>query len=192
MRIGLLGGSFNPPHDGHLHISLAALRLLKLDAVWWLVSPGNPLKDPAQNAPYAERLDMCARMTAPHPRIVTSDLEDQLGTARTVETLSALLPRFPATDFVFLMGMDNSAQFHKWHRWQDIADMIALAHFPRPPYGRTAPPGPLRSYEGVQHYIVRRPEAVLLAPRQNYWITGGRMMDISSTALRAAAQQPQK
>src|SRR6266700_1688109 len=106
MTIGLFGGSFNPAHSGHLYVSLTAMRRLGLDYVWWLVSPGNPLKDGRDMASFEKRL-ASARRTARHPRLIVSDIERQLGTRYTIDTVAALQRRFPAIRFVWLMGSDN-------------------------------------------------------------------------------------
>ncbi len=131
-RIGLLGGSFNPAHDGHLHISRLALRRLQLDEVWWLVSPQNPLKPTAGMAPFAERLAAAARVVAAERRIRVSDLEAGLGSTYTADTIAALRRRFPRARFVWLMGSDNLAQLPYWKRWQDIVRSIPFAVFDRP------------------------------------------------------------
>ena len=131
LRIGLLGGSFNPAHAGHLYVSLTALRRLGLDYVWWLVSPGNPLKDAADMAPFAARLDS-ARHAARHPRIIVTDIERRLGTRYTIDTVTALQRRFPRVSFVWLMGSDNLASFHRWRGWQQIAARLAVVVVQRP------------------------------------------------------------
>jgi nicotinate-nucleotide adenylyltransferase len=129
MRIGLLGGSFDPAHDGHLYVSRIALRRLKLDYVWWLVSPGNPLKP--QPAPLDVRLTR-ARLLARDKRIIVTDLESRLGTRFTIDTVAALQRRFPMVEFVWLMGSDNLEQFSHWRRWRDIAARIPIAVVRRP------------------------------------------------------------
>ncbi len=133
MRIGLLGGSFNPAHDGHRHITLAALRHLRLDRVWWMVSPQNPLKPAAGMAPYAERLEAAARL-ARHPRIEVSDIEARLGTRYTVDTIRALKRRYPSTRFVWLMGADNLIEIPRWHDWSGIFTRVPIAVFNRNSY----------------------------------------------------------
>jgi nicotinate-nucleotide adenylyltransferase len=132
-RIGLLGGSFNPAHEGHRHISLIALQQLKLDAVWWLVSPQNPLKPSAGMASQAERL-IGARKIACHPRIIPSDIERHLGTRYTADTLAELTRRFPLVQFVWLMGADNLGQITRWRRWEKIFARAVVAVFDRSPY----------------------------------------------------------
>jgi nicotinate-nucleotide adenylyltransferase len=142
--IGLLGGSFNPAHAGHRHISLLALNKLKLDEVWWLVSPGNPLKDPATLAPFAERLASARRM-ATHPRIRVSDVEQQAGTRFTADTIKKLKARHPRVQFVWLMGADNLAGFHRWRRWRWIAAQMPMLVFDRAPFSHRS----LRSKAGL-------------------------------------------
>ena len=132
-RIGILGGSFNPAHRGHLDISLKALRQLGLDQVWWLVSPQNPLKPADGMAPFAERL-AAARRLARNPRIRVTDLEQRLGSRYTAESLKLLRRRFPETRFVWLMGADNLAQIAQWRDWQQIFHLVPIAVFARPSY----------------------------------------------------------
>jgi nicotinate-nucleotide adenylyltransferase len=132
-RIGLLGGSFNPAHQGHLHISLLALKRLGLDEVWWMVSPQNPLKPSDGMAPFAERLADASRL-ARHPRIRVSAIEAKLGTTYTAETLKRLTRRFPRDRFVWLMGADNLAQIDRWKDWQEIFNTVPVAVFARPSY----------------------------------------------------------
>jgi nicotinate-nucleotide adenylyltransferase len=130
-RIGLLGGSFNPAHQAHRHISLIALRRLKLDAVWWLVSPQNPLKSTVGMASLERRLAK-AREVAAHPDIHASAAETALGTQYTVDTLEALIDKFPQAHFVWLMGGDSLASFHLWRRWKAIARLLPIAVVARP------------------------------------------------------------
>ncbi|HXI86632.1 MAG TPA: nicotinate-nucleotide adenylyltransferase [Parvularculaceae bacterium] len=130
-KIGLLGGSFNPPHAGHREISLLALDWLGLDAVWWLVSPGNPLKDPAASAPYERRLSE-ARKVARHPAIVVSNFEQRRHLRYTVDTLAALGDLWPQMRFVWLMGADNLATINQWKDWRRIFLLAPVAVFNRP------------------------------------------------------------
>jgi nicotinate-nucleotide adenylyltransferase len=136
-RIGLLGGSFNPAHSGHLHISRIALSALALDAVWWLVSPQNPLKSTRGMAPFAARLAQ-ARALAAHPRIRVSDFESRLGSRYTFMTLGQLKRRFPRTRFVWIMGADNLRQISRWRQWERIFTMVPIAVFDRPGYSLSA------------------------------------------------------
>ena len=136
-RIGLLGGSFNPAHEGHLHISLEAMKRLKLDAVWWLVSPQNPLKSTDGMAAYEDRFASAEAM-ARHPRIHVSDIEQTLGTRYTVDTLRQLIKRAPRNQFVWLMGADNLAQLHRWKEWDQLLQLSPLAVLDRAPYALRA------------------------------------------------------
>ena len=136
-RVGLLGGSFNPAHDGHRHVSLLALKRLGLDAVWWLVSPQNPLKPESGMAPLADRLAR-ARAVARHPRIRPTDIETRLGTRYTVDTVRALRRRWPHIRFVWLIGADNLLQLPRWHRWDMLFRLVPIAVFARHPYSLRA------------------------------------------------------
>lgn len=133
-RIGLLGGSFNPAHQGHRHISLEAISAMGLDEVWWLVSPGNPLKEGASDmAPFEARLKSAKRM-ARGTAIRASDFEAHAGTRYTVDTLGKLLCRHPRTRFIWLMGADGLSDFHRWKKWRRIAEMVPIAVISRPGY----------------------------------------------------------
>lgn len=133
-RIGLMGGSFNPAHGGHRFIALQAIRALDLDEVWWLVSPGNPLKEAARDmAPYAARV-ASARAMARHAPIRVSTVEARLGTRYTVDLLEKLPRLYPKKRFVWIMGSDNLAGFHRWQRWRDIARALPIAVIARPGY----------------------------------------------------------
>lgn len=131
--VGLLGGSFNPAHAGHRHVSEMALKFLKLDEIWWLVSPQNPLKPAADMAPLRSRLASAARHSA-HPRMRATAVEDELGTRYTADTLRALRRRFPRTRFVWLMGADNLRQIPRWEAWSSIFHLMPIAVFARPAY----------------------------------------------------------
>ena len=132
LRIGLLGGSFNPPHEGHVHVSDAALKKLRLDYVWWLVSPQNPLKPSRGMASFAKRLEAATRLAHRHPRMIATDIEAKLGTRFTIDSLRALKRRFPQLRFVWLMGSDNLVQIPRWRRWQQIFSEVPVAVVARP------------------------------------------------------------
>lgn len=132
-RIGLLGGSFNPAHRGHRRISLAVMEPLGLDEIWWLVSPGNPLKPKTGMAPYGARL-RSARAMAVRSRIRVSEFEVRAGTIYTVDTIEALLRRWPGHQFIWLMGEDTVARFHQWKDWRRLAAMLPIAVLSRPGY----------------------------------------------------------
>ena len=130
MTVGLLGGSFDPPHEGHVQISRAALKRFGLDQLWWLVTPGNPLKEnpPASMA----RRVQAAREIMDHPKVRISDIEARLGTRYTAQTLRALRKSYPRVRFVWLMGADNLAHFHRWKDWREILDSVPVGVLARP------------------------------------------------------------
>lgn len=137
VRIGILGGSFNPAHAGHRHVAEVARRALALDQVWLMVSPGNPLKPASGMAPFAERLASARRVAAP-PRVIATDIEARIGTRHSWRTLAGLRRRFPRAEFVFLVGADNLATLHRWERWRRVAGTAKLAVVPRPGATRRA------------------------------------------------------
>lgn len=145
VRTGLLGGSFNPAHGGHRRISLFALKALGLEEIWWLVSPGNPLKPRAGMAPYAARYRSALAQARRAPIKVTA-IEAQLGTRYTIDTLQALVRRFPDREFVWLMGSDNVAQFHQWKAWRAIARTMPIAVIARPGYERKVAASPAAAW----------------------------------------------
>lgn len=136
-RIGLLGGSFNPAHAGHLHLSEEALKRLPIDEIWWLVSPLNPLKEAAEAAPYDQRLQKARALAIGH-QIYVSDFERGHGTRFTFDTLAELRHAYPNTRFLWLMGADGLVDFHRWKRWRDIPHMLPIAIFDRPGYSLNA------------------------------------------------------
>ena len=144
-RIGLLGGSFNPAHGGHRKISLFARDALGLDDVWWLVSPGNPLKPKEGMAPLAARV-ASAIVQARRARIRVTAIERELGTRYTVDTLRAITRRYPKREFVWLMGSDNLAQFHRWKDWRGIARTMPIAVIARPGYDAAAVASPAMAW----------------------------------------------
>ena len=153
---GLLGGSFNPAHRGHRRISLFALRRLGLGEVWWLVSPGNPLKPAEGMAPLSARVGAAQKQARRAPIRVTA-IERELGTRFTLDTLRALLRRYPERRFVWLMGSDNLAQFHRWKDWRGIARLIPIAVIARPGYNAAAMASPAMAWLGRYR---RRPDAL--------------------------------
>lgn len=136
MTIGLLGGSFDPAHEGHVHITHEALKRMDLDRVWWLVSPGNPLKA-RQPAPMAERIAY-ARQLIHDPRVEITDLEARLGTRYTADTIAKIQALYPGVTFVWLMGADNLASFHRWDRWREIMARVPVGVLARPGSGLRA------------------------------------------------------
>jgi nicotinate-nucleotide adenylyltransferase len=138
LRIGLLGGSFNPAHAGHVHVSMEAIKRLKLDYVWWLVSPQNPLKPIKGMAPYEKRFASAQAITKGQRRIKVSDFEKQQGLHYTHATLKAITQKHKGMNFVWLMGADNLASFHRWQHWRDIISIMPVAIFDRAPFSHTA------------------------------------------------------
>lgn len=134
-KVGLLGGSFNPAHEGHLEISMLALKLLDLDQIWWLVSPGNPLKDLNDLAPYNERFKTAQKIVT-DPRIKVSDIEKKMNTRYTIDTLMNLVKKYTDYHFVWLMGADNLSQLDKWKDWKKIVEIVPFAIFNRPSYSK--------------------------------------------------------
>ncbi len=137
-RIGLLGGSFNPAHEGHLHISRLALEELRLDQVWWLVAPQNPLKSADDMAPFATRLALAEKATAEDTRIVVTGIEQELGTRYTLDTVRALKKKYPEARFVLVMGADLLAELPKWKGWRSLFRTVPIAVFARPTYSLRA------------------------------------------------------
>jgi nicotinate-nucleotide adenylyltransferase len=166
---GLLGGSFNPAHRGHRAISLFVMDALGLDDVWWLVSPGNPLKSAQGMAPYHARL-ASAGLAARRSRIIASDIETRLGTRYTVDTIEKLVRRYPKRRFVWIMGADNIAQFHRWRDWRRLARSVTIAVVARPGYEAFADVSPasvwlrrfVRPASGAYQWTQWRPPALVL------------------------------
>ena len=184
-RIGLLGGSFNPAHGGHLHISRLALGRLDLDEVWWLVSPQNPLKPATGMMTFAERLEAAARVAAAERRIRVSGIEARLGSTYTADTLKSLRRRFPRARFVWLMGGDNLVQLPYWKRWQDIFRTIPIAVFDRPRTALTALAGiAARRFARARIPVMAARRLALMAPPA--WVFFHTRLDPrSATGIRA-------
>jgi nicotinate-nucleotide adenylyltransferase len=182
LGVGLLGGSFNPAHQGHLAISLEALKRLKLDRVWWLVSPQNPLKPADETADLEKRL-AGARAIVRHPQLVVSDLERRIGTRYTVDTLGWLTRR-RRDRFVWLIGADNLLQLPQWWRWRRLVRIVPIAVFDREPYSYLALAGRMaRAYAG-KRIAERRAPALAECPPPAWVYLRLRRHQVSSTALR--------
>jgi nicotinate-nucleotide adenylyltransferase len=182
-RVGLLGGSFDPPHAGHVHLTRQALRAFGLDHVWWLVSPGNPLKREGP-APLDRRM-AAARRIMRHPRVQITDAEARLGTQVTADTLEALIALYPWVRFTWLMGADNLATIHRWERWPEIFARVPVGVISRPGdpiWARTAHAARL-----FRDHRLRAPAAPLLgrATPPAWCYLRGPQIDVSSTAIRA-------
>lgn len=187
MRIGLFGGSFNPPHEGHRLVSRQVLKRLRLDAVWWLVSPGNPLKNNADLAPLEQRI-RAARALVDLPKVQVTGFEAQHGFRYSFDTLSYLKHRLPGRKLVWIMGADNMANFHLWERWRKIAQMLPLAIYVRPGSSRRATIS--RAGLALSRYRLDETDAALLPDCEPpAWVyLNGIMSDLSSSAIRAKAE----
>lgn len=183
MCIGLLGGSFDPAHDGHVHITREALKRLGLDEVWWLVSPGNPLKARGP-APLADRLKQ-ARKVMRHPRVKVTDLETRLGTRYTFQTLSQLYAYYPGVHFTWLMGADNLAEFHLWENWRDIMEMLPVAVLARPGQRISARMSVAARYFRKERLLGREAQSLRYAVPPAWVFLNVPMSDLSSTSIRA-------
>jgi nicotinate-nucleotide adenylyltransferase len=184
MRIGLFGGTFDPPHMAHLGASLLALKRLKLDRVWWLVTPGNPLKNTRGLAPLDQRI-AAARALTNHPRIDVTGLEAVINTKYTYDTISWLLARFPRVRFVWIMGADNLRSFHRWQNWRGIAKLVPIVVVDRlgpSLYASASPAGQALGRARIaEHNAVTLPDR-----RAPAWaFLHGLKSPLSSTALRA-------
>lgn len=184
-RVGLLGGSFNPPHKGHVHISLAALKGLHLDAVWWLVSPQNPIKE-VKPLPLDERVQLCENLVN-HPQILVSDIEHDLDAAITYHSIRKLKARYPDTEFVWISGMDNALGLHKWNHWKELLKEVCMLHLTRKPARSLVQSCPLRMYEKQKHVFIDRGGHLPLDSGTTYWMMQKKIVDISSTEIRAKA-----
>ena len=163
MKIGLFGGSFDPPHSGHLHVSKMALKRLGLDQLWWIITPGNPLKNHAGLAPLEKRISACSKMIN-HPDVQICAFEAKFHSRYTADTIEILRLRRPGAKFVWVMGADNLAQFHQWDRWQTIANEVPLAIIDRP--GSTVSPNSTPATQTLSKYRLDEDDARLLAGAQ--------------------------
>jgi len=185
VRIGLFGGTFDPPHAAHRSACLLAMKRIGLDRVWWLVTPGNPLKDTSGLAPLAERL-AAARALAHHPRIDVTDIEAKLGTRYTYATVAYLIRRCQGVRFVWIMGADNLRSFHRWQRWRGIASLVPIAVIDRLGPSLYATAG-VAGQALAQARIPERAARTLPERTPPAWIyLHGLKSPLSSTALRAA------
>jgi nicotinate-nucleotide adenylyltransferase len=184
--IGLFGGSFDPPHAGHLHVSREALKRFGLDRVWWLVSPGNPLK---ANGPAAMARRMeAARALVDHPRITVTDIEARIGTRYTAQTIARLVALYPGVRFVWLMGADNLAQFHRWQDWEQILASVPVGVLARP--GSRIAARTAKAAGIYRHARLPSEGAQLLAraPVPVWCFVNLPMMEASSSAIRARGE----
>lgn len=182
LRVGLLGGSFDPPHAGHAHISRWALKALALDQVWWLVSPGNPLK--SEGPADLDRRMAASRALVTHPRIKVTDLERRFGTRYTAQTLDRVTALYPGVRFVWLMGSDNLAGFHRWDRWDEIMHKMPIGVLARPGDQVAAGCSPAARRFRRARLPARRATALPFRAAPCWSLLTGPMMDISSTQIR--------
>lgn len=188
MVVGLFGGSFNPPHQGHVLVAEIALRRLGLDQLWWMVTPGNPLKSRRELAPLSERLALCEDI-ASDPRIKVTAFEQTLGTSYTARTLDFIRSRNPHAHFIWVMGADNLAGFHRWQRWHRIATTFPIAVIDRP--GSTLSYLSSKMAHTFDYARVDEDDAgVLWRKKAPAWtFIHGPRSTLSSSALRAAAAE---
>lgn len=184
--VGLLGGSFDPPHAGHVHVTREALKRFGLDRIWWLVSPGNPLK-PVGPAPLERRMEVARRMMR-HPRVMISDIEAKIGTRYTADTLSVLVERFPGVRFVWLMGADNLLLIHHWQQWCRIFQTVPVGIV-----ARSVDVAAARHAKAATTFANVRLQnhQSLLLPRTSapaWCLVNVPMLDVSSSAIRARGE----
>ena len=186
LRVGLLGGSFDPPHAGHVHITRQALRRFNLDRIWWLVSPGNPLKTEGP-APIDRRID-ASRAIMQHPRVEITDIETRLGTRYTADTLRQISAIYPDVKFTWLMGADNLAHFHRWQEWDWIVQNVPIGITSRP--GEHVQAGHSMMAEKYARFRIPASAAKILPLQQPpaWCLLDGPVVDISSTEIRASGQ----
>jgi nicotinate-nucleotide adenylyltransferase len=190
MKIGLFGGTFDPPHDAHRAACLIAMRRLGLDRVWWLVTPGNPLKDTRGLSPLQERI-AAAKKLANNPRIVVTGVEAMIATRYTFDTLGYLKAHCPGVDFVWIMGADNLRSFHRWENWRGIASLVPIAVVDRLGPSLYAAGG--TAAQALARFRVPEAAARTLPGRKPpAWVyLHGLKSPLSSTALRAARRLSQ-
>lgn len=181
-KIGLLGGSFDPAHAGHAHITREALKLFGLDRVWWLVSPGNPLKTEGP-APMAQRMDR-ARQVMTHPRVCVTDIERRLGTRHTAQTVAALQRNYPGVRFIWLMGADNLAQFDQWQEWHDIMARVPVGVLARPGQQISARASRAARIYRAARLGARASHLLARAETPAWCFVNVPMVDLSSTVIR--------
>lgn len=175
LRIGLLGGSFNPAHQGHRYVAENAMKRMKLDYVWFLVSPQNPLKSANGMAPLAARLASARKITRGNPRLIVSDIETAMASRYTNDTVRVIRSRFWQAQFFWLMGSDNLEQFHRWQHWQDILEQVPAIVVLRP--GWILAPLKAKAIQAMGSYFT---------------IVDGRRNEMSATAIRARGSEAER
>lgn len=183
MRVGILGGSFNPPHEGHVHISKMLLRSFKLDAIWWLVTPQNPLKPANGMLLLSERVAL-SRKINDHPKIIVTGMEEEFQTTYSYASIKKLKTYYPHTHFAWITGMDNAHNFHLWNNWKEILGEICMIHVTRHPPVKLVRQCPVRMLATQKHIILDRGGYWPLDANTTYWLLQKKMVNISSTEIR--------
>ncbi|MEQ8368698.1 MAG: nicotinate-nucleotide adenylyltransferase [Roseicyclus sp.] len=184
--VGLFGGSFDPPHAGHVHVSREALKRFGLDQVWWLVSPGNPLKPKGPASLDRRMAAACALVT--HPRITVTDIEARIGTRYTAETIEKLIRLYPGVRFVWLMGADNLAQFHRWQRWDWIMRTVPIGVLARPGQRSSARTAKAAQVFRDARLPASRARLLPLSETPAWCFLNVPMVDLSSSDIRARGE----
>jgi len=187
MRVGLFGGTFNPPHAGHIHATQIALKYLGLDAVWWMVTPGNPLKSKSNLPDLETRLTNCRNLVT-NPRVLVTDIEKDLGTIRTYDTVKALKNRFPATEFIWFSGTEIAYEFPRWYKWRELQTLIPFAFVGRPTKAGQVRSNSFRGNNRLHHIYPTHGIRPALEKGHIYWIFAEPLLDVSSTQIRDAVQ----
>jgi nicotinate-nucleotide adenylyltransferase len=187
-RVGLMGGSFNPPHEGHVVCALTALNRLRLDELWWMVTPGNPLKS-AAGLPDLQARMAASRALAPNPAIKVTGFEAELGSPYTYASIRYVTRRLPRVRFVWVMGADNLATFHLWQHWRDIAAIVPIAVVDRPGWHLKALASPAARFLANRRLPERRAGLLAHCSPPAWVFLSTRLSEASSTALRAAGRK---
>ncbi len=187
MRIGILGGSFNLAHAGHIHISEIALKYLKLDAIWWMVTPKNPLKSDNDLVSMEKRIEYARNLLDNHPKMVVTDMEKEFETGNSYKSIKKLNKRYPNTRFAFITGMDNAHNFHLWHNWRGLLGEICMIHIARNTEQGLVRNSPARMLTSQKQVILNGAGKLPLEANTTYWLLKNSILDISSTEIREFA-----
>lgn len=187
-RVGLFGGTFDPPHEGHYHVATTALKALDLDAIWWMVSPQNPLKSRKASA-LEERTRLCQTLVNSHPKIHVSTLESDFSSSSTYQTVTTLQHHFPSTHFCWISGLDIALTLHEWNNWHDLLNIIPFAHIARPPADTLVKRTPVRLHSTQTHRIISTAGRYRLTPGYSYWVMNRKMIPQSSSKIRATQKK---
>lgn len=182
-KVGIFGGSFNPPHNGHKLIAEEALYRFNLDCIWWMVSPQNPIKHTSSRQDFKNRLKKTQQFVT-HPKMVVTDIEMQLDTPYSYKTVIELKKKFPDTDFIWIAGMDNAGMFHKWNHWQKLTKEISFAFFKRPPSRWKMRNNHLKMNNRLNHVYDIKNTPKINKKNCIYWIYKGHSINISSSQIR--------